>query len=99
MKLKFLKYYVLTPRSSCLLGVTDKAKGLWAKNKYYIIIGLIGVAIIFIICCCCICRKKMKKKKKKDQEKVKLKGAKPGKKLQRIQPGKIEKKAMVFSCI
>lgn len=37
----------------------------------------------------------MKKKKKKDQEKIKLKGAKPGKKLKRIQPGKMEKKAMV----
>ncbi|XP_065052690.1 synaptotagmin-1-like isoform X2 [Rhopilema esculentum] len=36
----------------------------------------------------------MKKKKKKDHEKVKLKTAKPGKKLQRIQPCKIEKKAM-----
>ena len=76
--------------------VTGKAKGLWAKNKYYIIAGLVGVLIIFIMCCCCVCRRKLKKKKKKDHEKVKLKGAKPGKKLQRIQPGKIEKKAMVF---
>ena len=39
----------------------------------------------------------MKKKKKKEAEKVKLKGAKPGKKLKRIQPGRIERKAMV-SC-
>ena len=75
--------------------VTGKAKGLWAKNKVYIIAGLVGVAIIFIICCCCICRRKMKKKKKKNKEKVKLKSTKPGKKLQRIQPGKTEKKAMV----
>jgi len=74
--------------------VTGKAKGLWAKNKVYIIAGLVGVAIIFIICCCCICRRKMKKKKKKNKEKVKLKSTKPGKKLQRIQPGKTEKKAM-----
>ena len=37
----------------------------------------------------------MKKKKKKDAEKIKLKGAKPTKKLKRIQPNKIERKAMV----
>ena len=77
--------------------VTGKAKGLWEKNKVYIIAGLVGVAIIIIICCCCICRRKMKKKKKKNKEKVKLKSTKPGKKLQRIQPGKTEKKAMVWS--
>eukprot|EP00112_Aurelia_sp_Birch-Aquarium-sp1_P026126 Seg907.3 transcript_id=Seg907.3/GoldUCD/mRNA.D3Y31 product=Synaptotagmin-9 protein_id=Seg907.3/GoldUCD/D3Y31 len=77
-----------------IAGLKGKASGIWAKNKYYIIAGAVGVVLFIIICCCCMCKRKMKKKKKKDQEKIKLKGAKPGKKLKRIQPGKMEKKAM-----
>ncbi|XP_057294194.1 synaptotagmin-2-like [Hydractinia symbiolongicarpus] len=73
--------------------ITGKATDVWSKNKYAIIGAVAGLLVFFcVMCYCCIrCRRK---KKKKDAEKIKLKGAKPTKKLKRIQPNKTERKAM-----
>ena len=67
---------------------------IWAKYKLYILggaAGLVVLVVLLIICCIRCCRRK---KKKKADEKIKLKGAKPKKKLKRIQPGKTERLVM-----
>jgi len=71
-----------------------QAAEIWAQYKYYIIGGGAGAIVLFIIICCCCIRCCRKKKKKKNDEKIKLKGAKPKKKLKRIQPNKVERQVM-----
>jgi len=72
-----------------------KLKWLWKNYKWETVGGAVGAFVLFIIliCICCKCCCKGKKKKKKE-EKLKLKGAKPSKKLKRIQPGKRERRVM-----
>lgn len=72
----------------------EEAAQLWADYKYYIIGGGAGAVILIIIICCCCIRCCRKKKKKKNDEKIKLKGSKPKKKLKRIQPNKVERQVM-----
>ncbi|XP_002161895.1 synaptotagmin-2 isoform X1 [Hydra vulgaris] len=72
----------------------NAVKAFFEKNKISIILGSIGVVVLLVVICVCCKRCRRKRKKNKNQEKIKLKGLKPSKKLMRIQPNKNERKAM-----